>query len=68
MIVPELGVILAEDANDIDQWDPDCMMDMIVELMAAVVTLALDPPTAPVVDAENDTEEVTMKLDNLHSQ
>jgi hypothetical protein len=46
MIVPESGVILAEDANDIDQWNPDCMMDMIVELIAAVVTLALDSPPA----------------------
>ena len=64
MIVPESGVILAEDANDIDQWDPDCMMDMIVELIAAVVTLALDPPPPPVVDAKDGMEEVTMELDN----
>ena len=35
MIVPESGVILSEDANDIDQWDPDCMIDIIVELIAA---------------------------------
>ena len=61
MIVPESGVILAEDANDIDPWDPDCMMDMIVELIAAVVTLAQDPPSVPVVDSQDDTEEVTME-------
>ena len=64
MFVPESGVILAEDANDIDQWDPDCMMDMIVELIAAVVTLPLDPPPASVVDTQDDTEEVTMELGN----
>jgi hypothetical protein len=64
MIVPESGVILDEDADDIDQWDHDCMIDMIVELIAAVVTLALEPPPVPVVDTQDDTEEVTMELDN----
>jgi hypothetical protein len=40
------------------------MMDMIVELIAAVVTLALNPPPPPVVDAEDGMEKVTMELDN----
>ena len=40
------------------------MMDIIVELIAVVVALAQDTPLAPVVDADDGTEEVTMELDN----
>jgi hypothetical protein len=63
MNVPVHGIIFAEDANEVDPWDPHCIIGMVVELLPAAVPLTIDPPSPP-VDVVDEAKEVTMKFDH----